>query len=110
MLKNGSKLLVCHRQLFAEDWPRLFVGEVTDYMDGMVRLTGYSFTKDPDTGLFRRKRDKRTKIVGLTDGSYIVYELPSDVVIDEVEIEERSDDRSMMTDGRDFEMDLSARA
>jgi hypothetical protein len=110
MLKNGSKLLVCHRPLFAGDWPRLFVGEVSAYENGFIRLTGYSFTKDPDTGLFDRIADPRTKLVSLASGAFLVYELPFSVDIDSADIEERSGDRMMLIDRHGFEMDLSIRA
>ncbi len=109
MLEPGTKLLVCHRELFAEDWPRLFVGELTAFEHSLARVHGYSFTRDPNTGFFERKDEPRTKVVSLSSGALIVYELPATVVVEDVEIDHGYTKRVVLRDSTGFRMDLSSR-
>ena len=108
VLAAGSKLLVCHRRLFNEDQPRFFVGVVKACEEGVAKVTGYSFTRDPSLG-FVRKDDERTKIVALASGMVIVYELPAEVDVAQVRIEQPGGHSVVMTDGRSFRMDLAER-
>ena len=47
ILANGTKLLICHRRLFADDNPRYFFGEVEVYADGVAKVTGYTWARMP---------------------------------------------------------------
>jgi hypothetical protein len=76
MLETGNKILVAHRRLFSKDEPRYFIGEVTDYDQGISKLSGYSFVRDAMTGNFIRKNDRRTKIVSIHSGAFLFYLLP----------------------------------
>lgn len=40
ILTQGSKVLICHRRLFEEDQPRLFVGIADAYEDGLAKVAG----------------------------------------------------------------------
>ncbi len=108
LLASGSKLLICHRRMFHEDQPRFFVGVVTACDGGIAKVAGYSWTRDPSAG-FVRKEDERTKIVALTSGMVIVYELPMEVDVEEVRIEQPGGHAVVLTDGHSFRMDLAER-
>ena len=106
VLVSGSTLLVCHRRLFPEDQPRFFVGTVTACEGGIAKATGFSWTRDATHG-YRRKDDKRTKVVSVASGALIVYRLPVFVDIESLRIENGPHREVLLTDGQDFEMDLT---
>jgi hypothetical protein len=108
LLTTGSKLLVCHRRLFPEDHSRLFIGTVEMYCDGIAKVSGFTWTRDPRHG-FQKKSDRRTKLVPLASGSVIVYELPETVDVEGVRIEQPGAHLVIATDGEKFRMDLSER-
>ena len=105
---SGAKLLVCHRRLFREDQPRFFAGVVKASESGLVKATGYSWTRDPAHG-FRRKEGERTKIVALNSGMIIAYELPMEISIEKLRIEQLGGHAVVLTDGAEFRMDLAER-
>jgi hypothetical protein len=100
LVDAGDKLLVAHRRLFERDAPRYFVGEVLDYQDGVVKITGYSFARDVSTSQVFRKADRRTKLVPLTTTAYIVYQLPEEIEIDAVEFDWSGGGLSLTAGGR----------
>ena len=108
LFENGTKLLICHRRLFAEDQPRFFVGVVTACEGDLAKVSGFSWTRDPAQG-FLRKDDRRTKIASLGSGATIVYELPAEVQVEELRIEQPGARSVRLTDGRKFSMDLAER-
>ncbi len=108
LLVTGSKILVCHRRLFPEDPPRFFVGSVTACEEGVVKATGFSWTRDPSRG-FQRKGDRRTKLIALASGTVIVYELPGEIDPEELDIEQPGGQAVVLTDGAKFSMDLAER-
>ncbi len=108
ILVSGSKLLVCHRRLFADDQPRLFAGVVTACEGGLAKVTGFTWVRDAAHG-FQRKPDKRTKIISLAAGTCIVYELPNEVLIEDLRIVQSAGAPVELTDGRKFRMDLGER-
>ena len=108
ILANGTKLLICHRRLFADDNPRYFFGEVEVYADGVAKVTGYTWARDQVSG-FQRKADRRTKLIAVASGSMIIYELPKDVELEEVRVEQPSVHSVVATDGKSFTMDLAER-
>ena len=88
------------------DHGRYFVGIVDDYGDGLARIEGYTWLRDGYDGSFSRKQDLRTKMVPVTSGTVIVYELPESVDIDGFEIGVDGL-RTVACDRAGFEMDLS---
>ena len=108
LIERGAKVLVCHRRLFAEDQPRWFAGVVDDYGDGIARVTGFSWRRDPTRGIQRRS-DLRTKLVSLASGSLIVYQLPSETDLEALEIRQDQAHGVWLTDRRKLSMDLSER-
>lgn len=108
LLSNGAKVLVCHRRLFSEDHVRLFFGMVEMYSDGIAKVSGFTWTRDPTHG-FQRKSDRRSKLVAIGSGSLIVYEIPSEVDLEAIRIEQSGGHSVIATDGEKFQMDLSER-
>ena len=108
LLSEGAKLMVCHRRLFAEDHLRIFVGSVVAYADGIAKVSGFTWTRDPTHG-YQRKADRRTKLISLASGSLIVYEIAREVDVEAVEIVQPGGHTVTVTDGSKFSMDLSER-
>lgn len=107
MLIGGNKVLISHRRLFPEDQSRYFLGEVDEYENGMVKLTGYTWIKDQLNEKFHKRPSKRTKIMALASGTLICYLLPSDLNPD-VAIFTMSDHQVWLKDGSTgFTMELT---
>jgi hypothetical protein len=107
LLKEGDKVLVAHRRLFPHDEPRFFLGTVDAYQAGVVKVTGHSFIRDLFTGIVE-KRDIRTKLISLSSGTVMVYQLPDHVLLDSMEFR-YEDGWLLLSDGRDFAMNLAER-
>ena len=105
---KGANLMVCHRRLFAEDHIRFFFGTVESYSEGIAKVSGFTWTRDPAHG-FQRKADRRTKLIAVASGSLIVYEIPAEVDVEEIRIEQPGGHTVIATDGSKFRMDLSER-
>jgi len=106
LLSRGNKLLVAHRRLFETDQERFFVGQVEDYEAGVVKVRGHSYVRDVMSGLVIEKAEERTKILGLSSGTFLVYQLPDSVVVDTLKFE-IDEGRLSLTDGRGFQMNLT---
>ena len=109
ILQDGDVVLIAHRRLFAEDLPRFFVGVVERYERGVARVEGYSWLREQMRGEMVRKPDLRTKIVSLESGTLMIYELPIEVEIEELRVEQPGGHVVRLTDGKKFLMDLSER-
>ncbi len=107
ILESGSHVLIAHRRLFEADQRRLFVGTVDDYDSGIARITGYTWLRDPVSGVMVRKQDLRTKIVSLSAGTLIVYQLPSDLIVENVLFSMDGHNHLFLEDGKGLRMDLS---
>jgi len=105
LLAADTKVLVVHRRLFENDQSRYFVGRVEGYEAGIAKIRGRTWTRDK-YGQMVKKDDDRIKIVSLSSGTLIVYQLPSgtDMEALQIEIEEQ---KVVLKDGQKFEMDLS---
>jgi hypothetical protein len=106
LLQSEDKLLVVHRRLFERDGSRFFIGRVEDFDAGIVRVSGYTFVRDPVGGTVSRKNDVRTKLFSLSSGTLMVYVLPRDLDLTSARLvaEEAS---LTLTAGSSFRMDLS---
>jgi hypothetical protein len=106
LLKEGDKLLVAHRRLFAKDAARFFIGRVVAYEAGIVKVCGHSFARDMITGSMLEKSDERTKLLALASGTLLVYQLPDGTVLEAIQfVSEKR--RLAVTDGQGFTMNLS---
>lgn len=108
LLETGAKILACHRRLFTEDTPRFFLGTVLAYEAGLLKVSGVTWTRDASRG-FHKKQDPRTKMISLHAGTVIVYELPHEVDIGSLRMEQPSGTEIILTDDGKFKMDLSER-
>ena len=106
LLKSGDKVLIVHRRLFENDRGRYFVGTIEEYEGGVASVTGYTFVREEMGGEILRKGDRRTKIVPISSGTFLVYRLPAEFAVDETKIQPQ-ENRLMLLDGHGFEMNLS---
>ncbi len=106
LLQSGDKLLVVHRRLFERDSSRFFVGHVEAYEAGVVRVTGYTFIREPVAGTVSRKNDVRTKLFSLSSGALMVYVLPRDLKVESVQLVAEESNLALTCDHK-FRMDLS---
>jgi hypothetical protein len=106
ILETGLPVLIFHRRLYEGDHMRHFLGVVEGYEAGVARVTGHTWVRDAYTGEFLRKNDARTKLISLSSGTLIAYQLPSTVDLDSVRIE-TSGAEVCVVDDSDFRMDLS---
>jgi hypothetical protein len=108
MLLNESDLvLVAHRRLFEKDETRFFVGRVDAYEAGIIKATGYSFIKDVMGGRVVRKEEARTKLVSLLSGTVLVYQLPAEAQLENIEFIWEDNNQLQVTDGKLFSIDLA---
>ena len=105
LLAADTKVLVVHRRLFEKDQSRYFVGRVEGYDSGIAKIRGRTWTRDK-YGHIIKKMDERTKILSLSSGTLIVYQLPIDTDMDALQIN-MTDEQVVLSDGKTFEMDLS---
>lgn len=108
MLELKDKVLACHRRLFDADEPRFFAGEVTAFNGAVVKLRGYSFVRDLNTGSLLRKPDERIKLISVIAGTHLLYQLPAAVVIQSLHFK-LDEGLLVLADGAGFEMDLTER-
>lgn len=76
ILTKGNKLLIANRRLFENDSARFFIGEIECFEMPLVKISGYSFAKEKHTLTFKKKSEKRTKIITLDSGMHLSYALP----------------------------------
>lgn len=106
LLKAGDKILVAHRRLFERDVVRFFIGEVQAYEAGVVKVIGHSYVRDATGGQVVEKDEPRTKILSLSSGSLIVYQIPDEVALDALQFV-GAEARLLLTDGKGFTMNLT---
>jgi hypothetical protein len=107
-LEPGDKVLVVHRRLFEKDRPRFFVGVVEGFNEtnGLLKVAGHSFGL-ARTGGLSKKREPRTKILSLTAGTLIVYQLPQGADLAKTKMTMDQSGSLWLEDGNQLRMDLS---
>jgi hypothetical protein len=106
LLQEGDKILVAHRRPYEMDAARFFVARVDAYEAGVVKATGHSYVRDAMGRQVIEKAERRTKILSLSSGTLIVYQLPADVATDAMKFL-AADGRLSLTDGKGFTMNLT---
>jgi hypothetical protein len=106
ILEPGNKLLIAHRRLFDKDEPRFFAGEVLDYQAGVVKVSGYSFVREMTSGKVLRKDDVRIKLISITSGTVLLYQLPDETEVSAVAFVSHDGD-TKLTDGKHVNMNMS---
>lgn len=106
LLKKGDKILIAYRRLFESDEARFFIGQVDEYEAGVVKVTGHSYVPDIIGGLMIEKAEQRTKILALSSGTLLVYQLPDAVALDSLKFALKDSSLSL-TDGLGFTLNLA---
>jgi hypothetical protein len=106
LLQKGDNILVAHRRLFDKDEVRFFVGRVDAHEAGIVKTTGHSYVRDVMGGRLIEKAEERTKILSLSSGTLLVYQLPATLALDTLDFS-ASNGSLTLTDGKGFTMNLS---
>jgi hypothetical protein len=82
------------------------VGEVLDYQAGVVKVSGYSFVREMTVGKVLRKDDPRIKLISITSGTVLIYQLPDETEVSAVTFESRNGE-TKLTDGKHVSMNMS---
>jgi len=107
LLKTGDKIHVVTRRQFEKDLRRHFIGEVTEYADGIVRATGYAFVFDTRLNKYVRRPEKRERLFSILDAGNIVNVLPEGANIQESDYRISAEGHLVVTDGKDFTLDIN---
>lgn len=108
ILENGDIVLISHRRMFERDESRFFLGKTIQCEGELVKVDGFTFVRDLSNGDIVKKEEKRTKVLSLSSPSYIVYQLPGDVDVEEAKIQSGEGD-AILFDGPRRLMNLSER-
>lgn len=106
LLNEGDRILVSHRRLFEKDEVRFFIGRVDAYDDGTVKATGHSYIRDALSGNIIEKADERIKIISITSGTLLVYQIPNSADFGALKFVV-ADGRLILTDDKNFMMNLA---
>jgi hypothetical protein len=106
ILAQGDYVLVSHRRMFERDEARYFVGRTLVCEGTLLKVEGFTFVRDLSSGQFVKKDEKRIKIVSLDSPGHIVYQLPANIDIERVDIEDGHGD-ALLVDGSRHIMNLS---
>ena len=106
LLKSGEIVHLIERRMFPDDVRRHFVGQIEVVSDRAIRLRGYLFVYDAGSSKFFRKPEIRTRVVPL-DNRVVINVLPEGVSVEEVHYIHDADGNLSLTDGREFELDIS---
>ena len=78
LLEVGETIHVVERRAFEGDVRRHFLGTVEAVTAEAARVTGYAFVFDPATATFRKKPERRTRLLAVTDARLLINMLPAD--------------------------------
>lgn len=106
IIAAGDRILACHRRLFEKDEPRFFVGEVLASNDAVIKVSGFSFSRDLNTGRIVVKKEQHTKIISVIAGTYLLYQLPEDISIEHLRFVQDKG-QLVLADEAGFRMDLT---
>lgn len=108
-LQPGDKVFLSHRRLFPNDKGRFFVGTVVGFNEnnGLLKVTGYSISLPLGSNQFVRKGTPNTKIVSLTSGTLIAYELPEKMDVETATLKFHDQGLVMLEDSKGVMLDLT---
>lgn len=107
VLTEGEQIHVMTRRLFDGDLRRHFAGKVIAVSGDLARVSGYVFVFDPTRNEYHRRRNVRTRILGLADAGLVIYVIPEDVVLDELTYVLNDQRQLVVTDGRSFSLNIN---
>ena len=108
ILENGDVVLVSNRRMFERDESRYFLGRTVACDGPLLKAEGFTFVRDLSNGHIIKKEEKRLKVLSLDSAGHIVYQLPADIDVDNVDIESGNGD-AYMVDGKRRLLNLSER-
>ena len=109
ILESGDVVLVSNRRMFERDETRFFVGRTVACDGPLFKAEGFTFVRDLSNGHIIKKEEKRIKLISLDSPGHIVYQLPGDINVDNVDIESGNGD-AYMVDGSKRLLNLSERS
>jgi len=107
MLGKGEKVFVITRRLFEGDRIRVFVGELQASSDTAMKVRGYAFVHDDFTNEIVRREDIRTRIISLADAINLIFVIPKEVILENVQYELNSMHERVITDKDKFTLNLN---
>lgn len=107
VLREGEKVLVLTRRLFDGDVRRHFVGEVTAATEHLIRVEGYAFICDLNSGKYTKMPEKRSRIFSIVDSGIIVYVLAETANLEQVRYAVGANRRLIVTDGEAVNLDIT---
>jgi len=72
-----------------------------------VDRDGYAFVYDQAAGEFTRRSQRRTQLFGIAGAGFVITVLPTTVDIESVHYENDTNGRRIVTDGGDFQLNVS---
>ncbi len=108
-LQPGDKVLLSHRRMFTNDKSRFFVGTVVGFNEnnGLLKVAGFSMSQPIGTSHFSKKTNLNTKIVSLTSGSLIAYQLPEKIDVATAVLKYKEEGLCVLEDGHGVFIDLT---
>ena len=106
ILENGNNVLISHRRLFDGDEARYFVGRSIVCEGSLIKAEGYSFVRDLSNGHIIKKQEKRIKVFSLASPGQMVYQLPGEIELENLDIISRNSE-AMLVAGATQIMNLS---
>ncbi len=108
-LQPGDKVLISHRRLFERDKTRYFVGTVLGFNEtnGLLKVEGYSITLPIGTSTFHKKASPNTKIISLTSGNFIAYQLHGEMDVETATIKFQEGGLVLLEDREGNYLDLT---
>ena len=107
MLSKAEKVFVITRRLFEGDRIRQFVGEVQESTDSIIKVRGYAFVHDDFTNEIVRREDIRTRIISLVDAINLIFVIPKDVILENVQYKLNDMNERVISDNESFTMNLN---
>ena len=107
MLGKEEKVFVITRRLFEGDRIRQFVGEVQESTDSIIKVRGYAFVHDDFTNEIVRREDIRTRIISLVDAINLIFVIPKDVILENVQYKLNDMNERVISDNESFTMNLN---
>ncbi len=107
IITAGDKVHVIYRALYESSTRRHFIGKVVTAEGTLCRLDGYVFVLDTESGLYKKKPEKRSTIVDLAESGYIVNVIDSKINLAEVTYRYLQNIGMVATDDKDFTLDIN---
>lgn len=107
VLKTGEQLHIITRRQFEGDVRRHFIGKVTEASDSIARLEGKIYVLNSIKNEFVPINEKREKIIRIGESGFVINIIPPEVNIDELIYAYTEENKMVVTDNKEFSMDIS---